>query len=602
MKFLNPAGLWLLLGIPLLILIYLIKSQHEEREVSSTYIWRMSKRFMKKRIPVQKFNKILLFALQLIAILAVSFIAARPAIVKGDACDYIAIIDGSGSMQIKDAKGQSRFESAVLQVEKLAEEISRGHSLSVIVASEKATDLIQGATSTTEAKIALEGAECTYGECNIEEAISMAQLMCEKSDNPKVLFYTDQLYKAEHIQVVNMDRQEWNVSVNSLVGVTDGQNMTFTGTVISHHKEAAVTVGLKVNGTIMDAQVFNCKADEETEVVFTVEELSSYDTAEIFVETSDGLDADNVYAICNKREKTYNVCIVSTSPLYFKNALQALGNYNVKVTASTKSEDLKEHDLYIFDGIIPEEYPTDGSILMVGAKNLPDGLAAGDVIKKTEQLRNGNVKDKHFYEGLFLNEVAVTNFSPLTGNSAWETLLLCGEAPVLVNKQIDHGRNFAVMSFDLHDSNLPMQTGFLVLMRNLVEYLAPTFLKDTEFIVGDTAELAVLQTAKNLHIEYPNDEIKELSIANEYAKVVLEKVGVYTAVMTTEEGGEYVDFFVRLPESETQSDDGKTLLLEMEKDKTTESKKAISEMWFWITLVCLIIILTEWGWYCREQY
>ena len=28
MNFLNPTGLWLLLGVPVLILIYLIRSQH----------------------------------------------------------------------------------------------------------------------------------------------------------------------------------------------------------------------------------------------------------------------------------------------------------------------------------------------------------------------------------------------------------------------------------------------------------------------------------------------------------------------------------------------------------------------------------------------
>ena len=66
MKFLNPAGLWLLLGVPVLILIYLIKSRHTDLPVSSTYLWRLSERFRKKRLPVQRFRNILLFLLQLL--------------------------------------------------------------------------------------------------------------------------------------------------------------------------------------------------------------------------------------------------------------------------------------------------------------------------------------------------------------------------------------------------------------------------------------------------------------------------------------------------------------------------------------------------------
>ncbi len=55
MSFQNPAGLWLLLGIPVLIAIWLIRPQHENRRVSSSYIWRLSDRFMKRRLPITLF-------------------------------------------------------------------------------------------------------------------------------------------------------------------------------------------------------------------------------------------------------------------------------------------------------------------------------------------------------------------------------------------------------------------------------------------------------------------------------------------------------------------------------------------------------------------
>ena len=55
MSFGNPAGLWLLLLIPLLIIIYIIRSRYEETPLSSTYIWKLSERFMKKTLPIQRF-------------------------------------------------------------------------------------------------------------------------------------------------------------------------------------------------------------------------------------------------------------------------------------------------------------------------------------------------------------------------------------------------------------------------------------------------------------------------------------------------------------------------------------------------------------------
>ena len=68
MKFLNPAGLWLLLGIPVLIFIYLIRPHHEERAVSSTFMWKLSQKFMKKKLPLQRLRRFFLFLLQILLI------------------------------------------------------------------------------------------------------------------------------------------------------------------------------------------------------------------------------------------------------------------------------------------------------------------------------------------------------------------------------------------------------------------------------------------------------------------------------------------------------------------------------------------------------
>ena len=75
MRFQNPAGLWLLCGIPVLILIWLIRPRHEDRRVSSSYIWRLSDRFMKKRLPFTLLARWLVFLLQLLLVTGGAFLA-----------------------------------------------------------------------------------------------------------------------------------------------------------------------------------------------------------------------------------------------------------------------------------------------------------------------------------------------------------------------------------------------------------------------------------------------------------------------------------------------------------------------------------------------
>ena len=47
MSFLYPLGLLGLIGIPILIIIYIIKTKYTEQTVASTYLWLLSERFLK---------------------------------------------------------------------------------------------------------------------------------------------------------------------------------------------------------------------------------------------------------------------------------------------------------------------------------------------------------------------------------------------------------------------------------------------------------------------------------------------------------------------------------------------------------------------------
>ena len=139
MSFGNPAGLWLLLLIPLLIIIYIIRSRYEETPLSSTYIWKLSERFIKKTLPIQRFRRILLFCLQLLLVTLFALAAAKPMISDGLSNDYVVLIDCSAGMQVENEKGESRFEKAVKQVEEIADSLKNGHTLTVILAGEKAS-------------------------------------------------------------------------------------------------------------------------------------------------------------------------------------------------------------------------------------------------------------------------------------------------------------------------------------------------------------------------------------------------------------------------------------------------------------------------------
>lgn len=60
MSFYFPLGLLALLGIPVLILIYIIKSKYTEQTIASTYLWELSEKFLKEEDPFPNLRAFLL--------------------------------------------------------------------------------------------------------------------------------------------------------------------------------------------------------------------------------------------------------------------------------------------------------------------------------------------------------------------------------------------------------------------------------------------------------------------------------------------------------------------------------------------------------------
>ena len=56
MSWLTPIGFLGLIGLIILIIIYIIKPNYQQKFISSTFIWKLSLRYKKKKIPITSGN------------------------------------------------------------------------------------------------------------------------------------------------------------------------------------------------------------------------------------------------------------------------------------------------------------------------------------------------------------------------------------------------------------------------------------------------------------------------------------------------------------------------------------------------------------------
>ena len=93
------AGFGMAALVPLLILIYILRSKYNEQTGPSTYLWHLSEKFLKRRNPLSGLTGLISLILQILLVALLSLALARPVItLPGAARDYHFLLDSSASM------------------------------------------------------------------------------------------------------------------------------------------------------------------------------------------------------------------------------------------------------------------------------------------------------------------------------------------------------------------------------------------------------------------------------------------------------------------------------------------------------------------------
>ena len=148
MSWLTPLGFLGLIGLVVLIIIYIIRPNFQNKIISSTFVWKLSLRYKKKKLPLSKLRNILLFICQVLIISLAATILAQPIIAaenEESSTEKVVIIDASASM-MTTTDYDTRFERAVDMVRELADEVAeKNGKISIILAHDTASFLVRDA-------------------------------------------------------------------------------------------------------------------------------------------------------------------------------------------------------------------------------------------------------------------------------------------------------------------------------------------------------------------------------------------------------------------------------------------------------------------------
>ena len=150
MKLLLPLGLLGLLGIIVLIIIYIIRPNFQQKLISSTYIWKLSLKYRKRKLPISRLRNFLLILSQILIITACALILTKPSWILKEQVEepeVVLIIDSSASMRAGSDE-TTRYERAVHgAIEKAEDVFDKNGIVSVMLAARENSFLFERVTA-----------------------------------------------------------------------------------------------------------------------------------------------------------------------------------------------------------------------------------------------------------------------------------------------------------------------------------------------------------------------------------------------------------------------------------------------------------------------
>ncbi len=614
MSFLYPLGLLGLLAVPVLIIIYIIKSKYTEQVIASTYLWTLSERFLKRKNPIRRITGIVSLILQILAVVFISLAIAHPVFVlPGRADDYCFILDGSGSMNIV-SDGVTRFERGKDEIEKIIDSSANGSTYTLITTGNETDVIFKDSDNKKSALSQLGALSPAFVASDFNNAVTVAQNYF--NDNPAYKFYlvTDKNFgEVENAEVICVAGEEENYALSDVAYTFTADGVRVEGVAYTFRTDATVNVDLFADGAAEAVGTAEVSLKTGEGVNFAIEApVSSFSSLGVTIRESDALPLDNTVELYNSRnDSTYKTLIVSDTPFFINAALSAMGNMQRDVISPDKySEEYgKGYGLYVFESCAPEKLPSDGAVWFINPTAAPEG--AGFSRRGVEEFSGAaelelNTSSSSKVRNLLGGTVGgdrtgILSYVKCGLYRSFITLMTCNGDPVVFAGTNSYGNREVVFAFDFHASDFPLTYNGRAVIYNLINYTFPSLVDETGLYCGETLTVNVLANCTGIRVESPSGKAEYLDSSEAVCEYELTEVGVYKITATIGDNQVSAHVFSMLPEAERLTSVTEASFI-ISGESGTQKRDGKYEDLLYAFIILAVIVVADWMVYCYEQY
>lgn len=620
MRLAYPLGLLGLLAIPFLIAIYIIKSKYTEQTISSTYLWTLSEKFLKRKNPINRITGIISLILQIFAVILISWALAHPVFtMPGKALDYCFILDGSGSMQtVQD--GTTRFDKGKERIRSMISSAADGSTFTLIKTGNTTEMVMKEVSDKKTALRRLDAVEGAYVASNLNTASQMATAYLQ--ENPACKFYlvTDRTVKLQqNVDVINVAGSAFNYALDGVnyTYAEDG-NLVVSGYAFSYEKDSTLTVEVFVDGArkavaSTDVSVTAGNDGARFSVGWTPAE-EPFSTLRVAIKQGDSLALDNEVTLYGTRAgDMYKALIVSNTPDFLKFTLGALEIDYKAIAATDEAYDAEkgEYGLYIFQNYTPDKMPSEGAVWFVypdGGVDETSGFSRRDVEQMTKPTRlqintSSSSRVKALVEGTDKSSPTYVNEYIKFGTYRdFTTVMYCEGDPVILAGSNAYGNREVVFGIDLIEtSDFAVSPNGSVILYNLIEYTFPSLVDETKLYCGESLPVNVLANCSSIRVESPSGNAEYLNTSDAIVEYELTEVGEYTITATIRNSQQTAKVYAQLPVAERVLNATESFFA-VSGETSDKKRDGKYEDLLYAFIILAVIVVADWAVYCYEQY
>lgn len=586
MQWLNPAGAWAFALLLPVVALYLLKKRAKRKDVPSLLLWRITEARSESSRPFQRLKSQLLLWLQLAAVVLLAVALMRPAAMGGLRGETALIFDLSASMQTT-ADGGTRLDEAKAAAYRILDEMGDNDGVTIIAAGSELQQPLSRSADHGLARSIIEKLEAENGTADVAGAVALAQAMGRELNGLSVVVLSDTYTNpAEGVSVLSVGEAMPNRSIRSLRLSEQDEGMIAFAQVTSLGQSVEAELECYGDGTLCDMRTVEIDDGGVASVRFIVP--AGVNTVMVRFAQQDALPADDLRYAVRPVQTQRRALLITEGNVFLEKALSLDGSLTVTRASLEDAQSAEGYDLYLYDGLLPETLPQSGALMVIDPQSELLGITPGESKSPDGVLRAGTGGvAQTVCQHLLLGDIAVKAYRPLTGGESvltmgGDTLLAAGETA---------GRRYAVLGFDLHESNLPLKADFPVLVQNLLGYLLPqSAVSVTDGVCGRRLTLALNDRTQRAEVVLPSG--RRAAVENGILTDTME-LGLYTLLEEQPDGAvRQTAFALHTPMEES---DTMTVADSVEGTGGAAGESGTGREYAgWLLLLALALLIAEW--------